>query len=97
MSEKKKGPGVRGAGTLKNRVRKKQPKNTKRRRRVQRKPWAPRRELWLYDGHKLLATLVVTSAGPTRAFDAERKSLGRFATLKLATIAVNKVQRGGAT
>jgi hypothetical protein len=96
MDAKKKGPGVRGAGALKNRVRKKQPKNTKRRRKVQRRPWAPRREMWLYDGHKLLATLVVTAAGPTRAFDAKRKSLGRFATLKAATAAVNKAVGGGA-
>jgi hypothetical protein len=50
--------------------------------------------MWLYSGTRLLATFVVTSAGPTRAFDAERRSLGAYPTLKTATTAVNKAWGG---
>jgi hypothetical protein len=95
MAAKKKGPGVRSAGALKTCVRKKQSKPTKRRALEQSKPWSPRRELWMYSGTRLLATFIVTSAGPTRAFDADRRSLGAYPTFKVATTAVNRAECGG--
>ena len=94
MAAKKKRPGIRGAGALKNRSRKKHSKSTKQRRRAQSKPFVPRREYWLYSGVDMLATLIVNYHGETRAFDADRKSLGLFPTLQAATAAVRR--RGGA-
>jgi len=89
MVAKKKGPGIRGAGALKNRVRKKHSKPTKHRLQAQPKPFTPRREMWLYDGQNLLGTLITKPTGETLAFDASRKSLGWFKTFEEATAAIN--------
>jgi hypothetical protein len=95
MAAKKKGPGARNAGTLRNRVRRrKKSSNSKRSRRTQ--AFAPRREYWLYDGTRLLATLIVKSDGETRAFGADRRSLGSFPTFEAATAAINDVGGGAA-
>jgi hypothetical protein len=97
MAVKKKGPGVRGARSLRNRTHNQQSsRTTKRRRRTQ--AFTPRRELSLYDGVVLLAIFVVSHHGTTRAFGADRRSLGSFPTLLAATAAVNAnlQRRGGA-
>jgi hypothetical protein len=43
----------------------------------------------MYDGRLLLGALITKCDGATRAFDAERKSLGSFPTLKAAAAAIN--------
>jgi hypothetical protein len=92
MAAKKKGPGGCDAGTLKN-CTTKLVKRTKKRRAKQIKPFQPRREYWLYSGVVMLATLIVNCRGETRAFGADRKSLGLFPTLHAATTAIGC--RGG--
>jgi hypothetical protein len=68
--------------------RKKSSRTNRKRKRAQ--PFAARTRCWLYDGTQLLATLITKHTGETRAFGADRQSLGSFPTFKDATKAVNK-------
>jgi len=87
MAEKKRNPGAGGTGASGNH-RKKSPKSSRRRRRTQ--PFTPRREYWLYDGQIQLGTLITKHTGGTAAFDAARRSLGRFPTFEEAKAAINE-------
>jgi hypothetical protein len=87
MGARKKNPGAGGTGASRNR-RKKSPRNSRKRKRAQ--PFAPRTQCWMYSGLELLATFVTTHTGSTRAFGADRRSLGRFPTFRAAITAINE-------
>jgi hypothetical protein len=51
----------------------------------------------MYDGTRLLATLITKHTGETRAFDAGRRTLGTFPTFKAAIAAVNQTAKPAAS